>query len=310
MLDKQSFGKVAVLFGGWSAEREISLASGSAILKSLQENNVDVFGIDAKTPSGMVSELLKSKPDRVFIAIHGRGGEDGVTQGVLETMNIPYTGSGVFGSSLSLDKLASKQIWSANDLPTPKVVELYEGFDEEYIVETLGLPLAVKPRLEGSSLGISKVDCVEDLLPAWQKAAVYGEVLAECWIIGEEYSVAFVRDRIFPAIALKTDTEFYDYDAKYKNGHTHFICPAHLEAAKMADLQYLVWTAAEALNIKGWGRIDLVCDEKGKFWLLEANTVPGMTSHSLVPLAAQQDNVSFNQLTLQILATSNERADV
>lgn len=305
MNNKGHFGKVVVLYGGWSSEREISLLSGQAVLSSLQKMGIDAIGLDVCNSKELVTKMVALDPSRVFIALHGRGGEDGSLQGLLESMNIPYTGSGILGSSLSINKLASKCIWRDKDLPTPKFLDLGQDFTPESIVSSLGLPLAIKPCHEGSSLGVSRVDTLEGLLPAWEKAREYDEcVFAESWIEGEEYSVAFVGEHVFAPVLLKPQETFYDYTAKYESTATQYLCPAPLDLRELVRLQTMVWRAAQTLSVYGWGRVDLIRASDGTFWLLEVNTVPGMTDHSLVPIAAQQASFDFDELTLQILETS------
>ncbi len=305
MLDKNTFGKVAVVYGGWSSEREISLQSGKSVLESLLQSGVQAVGLDVKDSADFQQALNEVRPDRVFIALHGKGGEDGVIQGLLEAMRIPYTGSGILGTSLSINKLASKCIWQNKRLPTPEFIDLGEGFDVENVVSILGLPLAVKPAYEGSSIGISQVTTPEELRSAWESARRHSDIVfAERWVDGNEYSVAFVGDKIFSPIQLHTLNDFYDYQAKYVNNCTKYVCPASLSVERTTALQTLAWRAAQALGVDGWGRVDLRCDINGDFWLLEVNTVPGMTNHSLVPMAAQEADLDFECLVLKILATS------
>jgi D-alanine-D-alanine ligase len=299
-----SFGKVAVLMGGWSAEREISLISGAAVLQALRENGVDAHGIDVTHEVARV--LLDEKFDRAFIVLHGRGGEDGSIQGLLETMAIPYTGSAVLGSSLAMDKLRTKQIWAANGLPTPEYVVLNTEDDCARALTEIGVPMIVKPVLEGSSIGMSKVENADELIPAWKLAvACKGEVIAERWVTGREYTAAILVDRVLPMIRLVTPHKFYDYDAKYKANDTQYLCPCGLDTAVEAALADLMLKAYRAVGASGWGRVDFMVDEAGLPWLIEVNTVPGMTDHSLVPMAAKQAGISFDQLVLQILAGSH-----
>ncbi len=304
-VDAKRFGRVAVLMGGWSKEREISLRSGRAVSAALERAGVDAFAVDLESGAGLWS-LERERCDRAFIALHGRGGEDGVVQGALEAMRVPYTGSGVLGSALAMDKMMSKRVWKQIGLPTPDFVELASGFDAEDVVETLGLPLAVKPALEGSSLGVSRVDSAQALPGAWREAAGYGSpVLAERWIDGEEYAVGFLGDRILSPVRIECrGHEFYDYEAKYKDTATEYSCPDGLSAGETAKLQSLCYRAYDALGVAGWGRVDLRHDRRGRFWLLEVNTVPGMTDRSLVPRAAQAEGIDFEQTVLGILETS------
>ncbi len=299
----QLFGKVAVLMGGDSAERTISLESGNAVLQALQNENIDVYEFDTKFRS--VTELVEEQFDRVFIALHGRGGEDGVTQGALETLNIPYTGSGVLGSALGMDKLRSKQVWLNIGLPTPDFVMLNDDFDVDDVIERLGLPMMVKPAHEGSSIGISKVKTKEELLPAYKNAkALDDSVIAERFIEGGEYTVPLLDDLILPMIQLKTSREFYDYEAKYESDDTQYICPCGLDRDLEQKIGSIASKAFSSLDCSGWGRVDILLDEKLNPWLIEVNTVPGMTSHSLVPMGAKHYGISFNELVLRILSST------
>ena len=306
MNNAADFGKVAVLMGGWSAEREISLLSGSAVLKALKENQVDAHGVDVD--HDIANVLGEGNYDRVMIILHGRGGEDGVMQGLLEAMQLPYTGSGVLGSALAMDKMRCKQIWQSKGLPTPEYVVLESENDCDDAVEKLGLPLIVKPVLEGSSVGMSKVDTAEEILPAFNKAlASKCTVIAEKWITGGEYTAAILKRKVLPMIKLETDRAFYDYVAKYQSDDTRYICPCGLDERFEAELAEIMLEAFEAIDASGWGRVDFMLDESGNPWLIEANTVPGMTDHSLVPMAARQAGIEFNDLVLEILASSYGR---
>lgn len=297
------FGKVAVLMGGLSAEREISLQSGAAVLAALQRQGVDAHSVDVGRD--IVQELLGGQFDCAFIALHGRRGEDGLIQGVLETLNIPYTGSGVLGSALSMDKVRSKQVWRAAGLPTPAFSTLADDSDWQAIADELGLPLAVKPAHEGSSLGATRVERLEDFAAAWSDAAEFDAVvMAEPWVMGEEYTVAILGEETLPVIRLETSREFYDYLAKYKADDTLYHCPSGLSAEAEKEIQALALNAFKALGATGWGRIDLMVDEEGNPWLLENNTVPGLTDHSLVPMAAKAAGISFDELILRILSAT------
>ena len=305
LIDPQSFGKVAVLMGGWSAERAVSLKSGAAVLKALQSRGVDAHGIDVQRDT-VLSELQKGNYNIAFNILHGPGGEDGVMQGALEVLGLAYTGSKVLASSLSMDKLRSKQLLEAIGLPTPNYMVLEEDTDFEYVAATLGLPIMVKPAREGSSIGMSKVEDASQLHSAWQLAAQFsGAVLAEQWISGSEYTVAILGDEALPAIKLETDNTFYDYEAKYQADSTLYHCPSGLDDETEKRLQQLALKAYQALGCSGWGRVDLMMDKAGVAYVLEANTVPGMTDHSLVPMAARQYGMSFPQLTVEILETSH-----
>jgi D-alanine-D-alanine ligase len=305
-IDPARFGKVAVLMGGWSAERTISLNSGQAVLDALRRGGVDAHGIDVQRETVM-NDLVEGQYGRAFIILHGPGGEDGVMQGALEVLGLPYTGSGVMASALAMDKLRSKQLLEGAGIPTPPYLVLDEDFDPDYVVATLGLPLMVKPALEGSSIGMTKVDEVEDLRSAWQKAAGFnGKVVAERWIEGREYTVAILGDMPLPAICLETPRDFYDYEAKYQANDTRYLCPCGLAAEEEHRLQRLALAAFQALGANGWGRVDIMCTEDGTPFVIELNTVPGMTDHSLVPMAASAAGIDFDQLVLRILAQTLE----
>jgi D-alanine-D-alanine ligase len=303
MIEATDFGKVAVLMGGLSAEREISLQSGAAVLAALQDRGVDAQEVDVG--KDIVSVLMAGNYDRAFVILHGRRGEDGVMQAVLETLDIPYTGSGVLGSALSMDKVRSKQIWQAAGLPTPAFVCLEANMDWEAVADELGLPLAVKPVHEGSSLGTTRVERWEDLESAYLDAEKFDSVvMAEPWVIGAEYTVAIVDGEALPVIRLETPREFYDYLAKYKADDTRYHCPCGLDEVAEKNIQTLALEAFTALGASGWGRIDLMMDDKGAPWLLENNTVPGMTDHSLAPMAAKAAGVEFDELVWRILAAT------
>ena len=304
-LDPKAFGRVAVLFGGKSAEREVSLKSGNAVLSALQAGGVDAFGIDVG--DDFLQRLAREKIDRAFIVLHGRGGEDGSMQGLLECAGIPYTGSGILASALAMDKLRTKQVWHSLGLPTPRHAVLTSQADCEAAAAELGFPLIVKPAHEGSSIGMAKVDNVETLTAAWQDAARYdSQVLVEQWIAGPEYTIAVLRGQVLPPIGLGTPHTFYDYDAKYLADDTQYRIPCGLSAEKEAELKELTARACEAVGTQGWARADVMQDASGQFWLLEVNTVPGMTDHSLVPMAARAAGLDFQQLVLAILADSVE----
>lgn len=300
--------KVAVLFGGTSAEREVSLNSGAAVLAGLREGGVDAHGIDPRDTD--ITRLKEMGFSKVFIALHGRGGEDGTLQGMLETIGLPYTGSGVMASAISMDKLRSKLMWQGAGLPVAPSVGLTRnkfklGLKTHDIqrIDNLGLPVIVKPSREGSSVGMSKVDKREDLDQALALAFQHDdEVLIEKWLSGPEFTVAIVGNEILPSIRIQPAGIFYDYEAKYLSDETKYFCPSGLEAEREADLRSLVLKAWHILGCRGWGRIDAMQDSDGQFYLLEANTSPGMTSHSLVPMAAREAGMSFSQLVVRILA--------
>ena len=306
VLDARDFGRVAVLMGGWSAEREVSLRSGAAVLEALRGRGVDAHGVDL-TRAG-VGGLVSGGYDRAFIALHGRGGEDGVIQGVLEAFGIPYTGSGVLGSALAMDKLRSKRLWAGAGLPTPPFVVLRDEADFARALDELGLPMIVKPVNEGSSIGMSKVTRAEDLPGAWAAARRFDdEVFAERWITGPEYTASVLGAQALPLIRLETPRDFYDYTAKYHADDTRYHCPAGLAEDAEAALRSLALRAFAALGCSGWGRIDLLCDRAGAPWLIEANTVPGMTDHSLVPMAARAAGIGMDELAWRILESSCAR---
>ena len=296
----QNFGKVAVLFGGRSAEREVSLKSGAAVLQALLRSGVDAHPFDPAVQN--VQALADDGFDRAFIALHGRYGEDGTVQGALELLGIPYTGSGVMASALGMDKWRSKMVWQAGGLPIPDYALLDEHSDWEGVARQLGLPLFVKPANEGSSVGISKVKAAAELPAAYREAARHDPlVLAERFIGGGEYTVAILGARALPVIKIEPANEFYDYEAKYLRDNTRYLCPSGLSAEREAEMQGLAKRAFALIGGRGWGRVDFLASEGGKSYLLEANTSPGMTDHSLVPMAARQAGMSFEQLVLRIL---------
>ena len=296
---REEFGTVAVLMGGQSAEREISLLSGEAVLAALQQAGVRAVAIDAGPD--LPWQLREHDVDRVFNVLHGRGGEDGQVQGLLELMGLPYTGSGVLASALSMDKMRSKQLWKACDLPTPRALVLEADTDRAALLRECG-ELVIKPVHEGSSIGMYMVDSVEELEQAWQAARHYDSVvMAERRIRGPEYTVTILGDRALPAIGLSTDREFYTWEAKYVDNDTRYQCPADLEPQAQRELEQLCLRAFSVLGCRGWGRVDVMRDPVEGFQLLEINTVPGMTDHSLVPIAARQAGMSFEELVVSIL---------
>jgi len=298
----EDFGKVAVLMGGWSAEREVSLNSCDAVLTALLEKKIDAYKIDVKRES-IFDDLKEGQFDRVFIILHGPGGEDGVIQSVLEILQLPYTGSGVLASALAMDKLRCKELLQGSGLPTPVYIKLEETTDMNYVGTTLDFPIMVKPALEGSSIGMTKVEEKTGLNKAWQVAAEYGDsVLAEQWVHGDEYTVAIVGQAALPVIRLETKRDFYDYAAKYIDDDTQYHCPCGLDAEEESQLQQLALSAFAAVGAKGWGRVDFMCNEEGEPLIIEINTVPGMTSHSLVPMAAKANGFSFADLVFSILS--------
>lgn len=299
------FGKVAVLMGGNSAERDISIKSGRAVLSGLLQRDVDAHAVD--TQEQTLQSIQQAAYARAFIILHGRGGEDGVMQGALETIGLPYTGSGVLGSALSMDKLRCKQLWHGMGLPTPQWRVLKNALDCEQAIAQLGLPLMVKPAHEGSSVGMSKVEQAEELIAAWKLAAEYDDcVIAEQWISGAEYTASILGNEVLPLIKLETPHAFYDFDAKYVANDTRYICPCGLNAQDEARIAIIAKQAFDAVAASGWGRVDFMCDAKGQPWLIEVNTVPGMTDHSLVPMAARAAGIEFDELVWRILQTSEK----
>lgn len=305
-MDASIYGKVAVLMGGASAERAISLESGRAVLDTLLTCGVNAHGLDVD--EHIFTRLQREEFDRVFIALHGRGGEDGVIQGGLEQINLPYTGSGVLGSALAIDKCRSKAVWKQYGLPTPEYMAIDRTADWDWVAEHLGLPMIVKPVREGSSIGASKVTARDQIHGAWRAAHQCDHsVMAECWVEGGEYTIAVFDDETLPIIKLETEREFYDYVAKYQDSGTRYICPCGLSESVVNGINQIALAACQALDVSGWGRVDIMLDEAGQAWLIEVNTVPGLTKHSLVPMAAAQAGISFKQLILRILDTSLER---
>ncbi|MBA0217201.1 D-alanine--D-alanine ligase [Pectobacterium brasiliense] len=299
--------KVAVLLGGTSAEREVSLLSGQAVLAGLKEAGINAHAVDTRDVS--VTTLKEQGFTKVFIALHGRGGEDGTLQGVLEFLGLPYTGSGVMASALTMDKLRTKQVWQAVGLP----VSPYVALDRRQYSETaanallakfthLGLPLIVKPSREGSSVGMSKVNMLSELPEALEEAFRHDDdILIEKWLSGPEYTVAILGDDVLPSIRIQPAGTFYDYEAKYLSDDTQYFCPSGLPDDQEQALAGLARAAYRAVGCSGWGRVDFMLDSDGAFYLLEVNTSPGMTSHSLVPMAARQRGLTFSQLVVKIL---------
>jgi D-alanine-D-alanine ligase len=299
-----NFGKVAVLFGGRSAEREVSLKSGAAVLAALQRSGVDAHAFDPAERE--LSELKTEKFDRVFMMLHGRFGEDGTVQGALELMGIPYTGSGVMASAIGMDKWRSKLIWQAAGLPIPEYEALTAPTDWNAVAEHLDLPLFMKPASEGSSVGVIKVKTVEALPAAYAEAAKHDKVvIAESFMSGGEYTVAILNGKALPAIKIEPASEFYDYEAKYLRDDTRYLCPCGLDAEQEAEMQHMAQLGFQLIGGQGWGRVDFLRGEDGKMYLLEANTAPGMTDHSLVPMAARQAGIAFDQLVVQILESAH-----
>ncbi len=300
-LTPHAFGKVAVLLGGSSAERDISFMSGGAVLAALKAQGVDAHAFDpAQRP---LADLKAEGFQRVFIALHGRGGEDGTVQGALETLGIPYTGSGVMASAISMDKWRTKMLWLSSGLTTPRYRILEADMDWASVVAELGLPIFVKPGREGSSVGATKVTAAEQLPAAFALAVKHDPlVLAEEFVAGAELTAAFVGERALPLVKITAPQGNYDYHNKYFTDETRYDCPSGLPVEKEAEIQALVLKAARLLDCRGWGRADVILKEDGTPMLLEMNTSPGMTGHSLVPMAARAVGISFEDLVISILA--------
>ena len=301
--------KIAVLLGGTSAEREVSLNSGTAVLNALRKQGYDAHPIDPK--EFPVATLKEQGFDRVFNILHGRGGEDGTMQGLLEQIGIPYTGCGVMASALTMDKMRTKMLWKAFGLPVAEMeivtVENRATLNPESVVKKLGLPLMVKPSLEGSSVGLTKVKTMEELESAVDFALKFDRtVLIEEWLAGDEFTVPVLDGEVLPSIKIVPEGEFYDYDAKYISDNTQYFCPAGLIEAREQELRRLVKQAYDVVGCRGWSRIDVMADAEGKFRLVEVNTNPGMTSHSLFPKSAATVGYSFEQLVEKILELSAE----
>ena len=304
--DSLKYGKVAVLMGGVSAEREVSLKSGKAILDALVSRDINAQGVDANPDN--IGSLKAQGFDRAFVALHGRWGEDGVVQGALEAIGMPYTGSGVLGCALAMDKVRSKQVWQSLGLPTAKYRVLKSEADLDGLIEELGLPLFLKPAREGSSVGVGKVVEADDLLEAYQVTAKIGDdVLAEQFIDGAELTCGLLNGQPLPIVRMSTGNEFYDYEAKYLSDDTQYFCPAGLSAELENDIRVLAKRAFDALGCSEWGRVDVMLTSDQKPLLLEVNTVPGMTTHSLVPMAAKANGLEFSELVIEILAQTLEK---
>jgi len=302
-IEQNDFGKVAVLMGGRSGEREISLRSGNAVLAALVNAGVDAHGIDVD--EHIFNRLQDEKFKHAFIALHGRGGEDGCIQGGLEMIGLPYTGSGVMASSICMDKIMTKKIWLAMGISTPRFSEIHDSTKFKDVANHLGLPFIVKPSCEGSSLGIAKITSEAEFVVACLKAHAFsGELMAEEWVQGGEYTISVLDDEALPVIQLQTPHDFYDFEAKYKSNDTQYLLPCGLEEMAEVQLQVQALQAFRATNATSWGRVDVMLDDQGKSWSLEVNTVPGMTDHSLVPMAAMHLGIDFQQLVLRILAAS------
>jgi D-alanine-D-alanine ligase len=301
--DAREFGRVALLLGGDSTEREISLLTGNAVLAALQRRGVDAHAFDPRDRA--LTDLVTGRFDRVWIALHGPGGEDGTLQGALEYLGVPYTGSGVMGSAIGMDKLRTKRLAHALGVATADYLVLTGPHDFEHAVERLGLPMIVKPATQGSSVGMTKVDAAADLPAAYEAAAkIESSVFAESWVTGAEYTVAILQGRPLPSIRIETPKTFYDYEAKYFRDDTRYFCPSGLSAPAEEHLGNLALAAFQATGAEGWGRADFMMDRTGRALLLEINTVPGMTDHSLVPMAARAAGIDFDELVWRVLETS------
>lgn len=303
----ERFGKVAVLMGGSSSEREISLLSGNAVLAGLRRKRVDAHAFDPS--QRLLEDLKRDSFARVHIALHGRFGEDGTVQGALEWLGIPYTGSGVMASAIAMDKWRTKLIWQAVGIPTPRYDLLREDSDFDAVARRLGLPIIVKPACEGSTIGLSKVTAAKDLARAYQNAAQHDRlVLAEEFIAGQELTVGILGETALPIVRIQPAVELYDYQAKYFSDDTKYFCPSGLPAAQEHTIQEQALAAYRIIGCEGWGRVDVILTAAGAPYFLEVNTSPGMTGHSLVPMAAKQAGIDFDDLVVRILATSEKRS--
>jgi len=304
----KALGRVAVFMGGDSAEREVSLKSGQAVLSALVSAGVDAYAVDVR--GCLLKTVEEPEFDRVFIALHGRGGEDGTIQAILSQAGIPFTGSDVLASALAMDKLRSKYVFEGCGLPTPKFRAMASVEEAGSLLQSLSLPLSVKPSREGSSIGIRKVNSEQELVEAYTQAAALDPlVLVEEWIEGPEFTVSLLQDQALPAIGLSTDHVFYDYDAKYLADDTRYQIPCGLDPDSELKLQHLALDAFRVLGCRTWGRVDIMQDRQGEFWILEVNTVPGMTDHSLVPMSARAAGISFEELVVRILMDTLEAGD-
>ncbi len=303
--DVKSFGKVAVLMGGWSAEREISLMSGKEVFESLKRSGVDAHAIDVSRES--LAQLSQQNFDRAFNILHGRHGEDGAMQGFLETINLPYTGSGIAASAIAMDKVRTKQIWQCVGLPTLPYTLINENADYEEVIKKFGLPLCVKPVHEGSSNGVTCVKTIDALPAAYEEAKKFhDDVMVESWITGREFTVGILDDIALPVVEIKPSAGFYDLHAKYFSDDTQYPCPCDLPDEAKVEVKTLALQSFKAIGCYAWARIDFLQDQNGKFWLTEINTVPGMTTHSLVPKAAKCLGIDFDELNLRILSKASK----
>jgi len=299
------FGRVAVMMGGWSAERDISLMSGRQVLQGLLDAGVDAVGVDLNI--GTLRAMQRDDFDRAFLILHGPGGEDGVVQAYLQTIGIPYTGSGVLGAAIAMSKYRSKLAWRGMGLSVPDWQVLSSTQDARRAGDEFGLPMMIKPDNEGSSIGIARVYRQDELVPAFKAAAQYGEVLAERFVHGRELTVGILGEQALPVIEIETPRAFYDYTAKYFVDDTSYHCPADIPGATARQCQEIALTAFKAIGCRDWGRVDFMLDDDGQPWLIEVNTAPGMTTHSLVPMAAYASGIPFSELVCRILECSIER---
>ena len=301
-MEASNFGKVAVLMGGTSNERDISLESGEAVLDALHRKKVAAIAIDPKKDN---LEQLESF-NRAFICLHGKGGEDGEIQIFLEGINVPYTGSGILSSSLAMDKFKSKTIWNSKNISTPDFMQVNHADDFKEASNFCGLPFFIKPANSGSSIGIAIINNEKDFILAFEEAYKIDKVvIVESFVVGNEYTIPIIHNKPFPIVEIKSKTEFYDYEAKYLRGDTEFICPADIALPLVEDINKLCINAFNVIGCDGWGRVDFIIDKNKKIHIIEINTVPGMTSHSLVPMSARYAGVEFDDLVMMILETSN-----
>ncbi len=303
----QRCGRVAVLMGGDSAEREVSLNSGDAVLQALLDAGVDAFALDLRGHA--FHQLAELEVDRVFNVLHGRGGEDGTIRAVLDFLGMPSTGCGVCAAALTMDKVLTKKVLRCSGVATPDFIELHDEADCDRLLNDFGLPVFIKPTLEGSSIGMMPVHEAEQLFPAWRAARHYGAVFAERFIDGAEYTAGFIGDTVLPLIRLETPRDFYDYEAKYLADDTIYTCPSGLADDQVAEIEDSVRRSLAATRVSGWGRVDLMRDGEGRHYVIEINTVPGMTDHSLIPMAAREAGLEMPELVLKILESTLGRED-
>ncbi|MCV6605539.1 MAG: D-alanine--D-alanine ligase [Porticoccaceae bacterium] len=300
--NRTKFGRVGVIYGGSSAERAVSLQSGQAVYEALLRAGVDAVPVVVE--DSPLDTIQSVDMDRAMLVLHGPGGEDGTLQGALELLGIPYTGSGVLASALAMDKWRCKKLWRGIELATAEFAMLNEHSDWAAVLESLGGAVMVKPNAEGSSIGMRRAETADQLHQAWEQASMYGEVMAERWIDGPEYTVAILNNRALTPIKLETDRGFYDYEAKYLVDDTRYLIPCGLHGGEIHQLQQLALQAFNSIGCSGWGRVDVMRDGDGNFQVLEVNTIPGMTDHSLVPKAAAAEGITMEQLVVEILETS------